>query len=368
MMNRQRVVVTGMGTVNPLGSTVSRFWERCVKGASGVGTVTAFPIPEHMSRIAGMVQGPGEHELRTIFDDVDEAARLDRSLVFALLATRSAISDAGLGSEDLSGDGPARNAVVISTAIAQIARMELAFCRQTGMGSRPIGPPRSRTKGGCNNFFFNTTSGELARFFGINGRAVTTATGCTGGVDALGHAFQLIRSGKVELVIAGAAEAPITPLVVAAFSKIGATSLRNHAPAEASRPFDRDRDGFVLAEGCAIVVLESLEHALERGARIYAEITGFSSVNNHYHMTDIPEDGSSIARSCSAALADAGIDAEAVDFVNAHGSSTPQNDVAEANALRLVFGRDPDPDADVLLGRFLHSPAPVYPPGGSSFR
>src|SRR5437899_5944291 len=146
MMNRQRVVVTGMGTVNPLGSTVSRFWERCVKGASGVGTVTAFPIPEHMSRIAGMVQGPGEHELRTIFDDVDEAARLDRSLVFALLATRSAISDAGLGSEDLSGDGPARNAVVIATATAQIARMELAVCRQTGMGARPIGPPRARTK------------------------------------------------------------------------------------------------------------------------------------------------------------------------------------------------------------------------------
>ena len=335
-MIRQRVVITGMGTVNPLGTTIEEFWRRSVAGTSGVGTVTAFPIPDHMSQIAGMIGDLPAGQVSAVLEEGERAGDLDRSLLFALIATRSALADAGIAEDDLRDRRQA--GVSIATAIAQISKMEQAFYEQSRGGSVPVAPREAHTTA-RNSFHFNTTAAEIARRLGTRGGAVTVATGCTGGVDALGHAFQAIRRGRLDVVIAGATEAPITPLVVAAFSRIQAVSLRNAEPQRASRPFDKDRDGFVLGEGCAVLTLESLEHALERGASIYAEIKGFSSVNNCYHMTDIPQDGHSIADSCSAALDDAAMGPSEIDCINAHGSSTPQNDVAEASAFHRVFGR-----------------------------
>jgi 3-oxoacyl-(acyl-carrier-protein) synthase len=218
--------------------------------------------------------------------------------------------------------------------------MEQSFVYQSRGGHQPLQAiqPFAASRSLLDAFGFNSTAKYLARHFGLGGGYTTVTTGCTGGLDAIGYALEAIRSGVVDVAVTGSTEAPITPLTVAAFGKIGATSLRNAEPQQASRPFDRDRDGFVLAEGCGILVVESLDHAQARGATILAEVAGFGSVNNYYHMTDIPQDGLRIAKSAQLALQDGGITADEIDSINAHGSSTPQNDVAEANAFRYLFG------------------------------
>lgn len=321
---RRRVVVTGLGAVTPIGRSVPELWSRCVAGTSGVRRIEAFAVPEGRSAVAGIVQGSWEGE--------------DRCLAFARTAASEAARAAGLRAAD--GDTGGRRAVIISTAISQLASMEADFARRSSGGKRRIERPagRSRDDRALRVFNFNTVAGELSRQLGFRGPCVTVPTGCTGGLDAIGAAMESIRSGEADLVLTGATEAPITPLVVAAFGVIGATSMRNDDPQGASRPFDRARDGFVLAEGCGMLVVESLEHAEARGAPILAELTGHGSVNNCHHMTDIAEDGERIARSAAIALEDAGLSPDAIDMINAHGSSTPQNDVAEAAAFRLLFG------------------------------
>lgn len=327
-MNRIRTVITGLGTVNPIGRSVPELWSRAVAGTSGVRRITDFPIPEGRSAIAGIVRGHSAGEV---------TGPLDRCLSFAQVASAEAIRSAGLAS--VPGDERGRRAVIISTAISQIAAMEADFARSSAGGRRRIerqsGPPsESRYR----VFNFASPATEIAKRLGFRGPCFTVPTGCTGGLDAIGIAMDAIRSGQVDLVVTGATEAPITPLVVAAFGMIGATSLRNDDPEGASRPFDKSRDGFVLAEGSGVIVIESLEHALSRGAPILAELTGHGSVNNCMHMTDIAEDGERIASSARSALHDAEMSPDAIDMINAHGSSTPQNDVAEANAYRQIFG------------------------------
>ncbi len=327
-MPSRRVVVTGMGTVNPLGKNVPDFWKNCTMGVSGVRNISTMfntPIPPHISQIAGVVQIPfeGTH------GEVQQ-----RNLLFAEMAVQEALRDAGL-LEHLLGNK--RCGIFIATAIAEIALMEWSFERhKRGIGHVGFVPLESPYFEG--SFFFNHVARVIAAKHGFKGGAVTIATGCTGGNDAIGYAMHMIRDSKVDIAITGAVEAPITPLVVTAFNKIGATSKRNEHPTKASRPFDRDRDGFVLAEGCGILVLESLDHAQRRGAPIYAEIKGAGSVNNCYHMTDIPQDGKSIAHACQLALKDAQIAPAQIDYINAHGSSTPQNDIAESCAFYHVFG------------------------------
>ncbi len=326
--NRRRVVITGLGTVNPLGLNVKEFWKNCVPGVSGVRRIRDFFIPDHMSRIAGIVRNfsfdPGSEE--------EEIGALDRSLAFAIRAVKEAFSDAGLA-EVTPFLNKKRCRVHLATAIAQIQKMVSEFERQNFSGRSGAAAERTR-----NSFLFNSISGEISKRFGLQGGSSTIVTGCTGGVDSIIFATQMIRNDKADLVVAGATEAPITPLVIAAFSQIHALSTRNDDPVRASRPFDRDRDGFVLGEGCGVLVLEALDNALARGASIYAEIAGIGSNNNCTHMTDIPQDGMDIARSCEAAIKDAGISRSEIDFINCHGSSTVQNDVAESNAYNALFG------------------------------
>lgn len=328
MFDDKRVVVTGMGTVNPLGQSVPEFWKNCAVGSSGVCNVSAMfdkPIPSFMSQIAGVVKIPFKRDDKKI---------QERNLLFTEMAVQEALQDANLLDNSSINQ---RCGVFIATAIAEIALMEWSFNRyKQGIGHIgliPLDSPYFE-----DSFFFNHLAKVIAYKYGFKGGAVTVATGCTGGNDAIGYALHRIRGGYVDVAITGAAEAPITPLVITAFNKIGATSKRNNDPTKASRPFDKDRDGFVLAEGCGILVLERLSHALKRGAPIYAEIKGMGSVNNCYHMTDIPQNGESISKACQLALKDAGIEAGEIDYINAHGSSTPQNDVAETHAFHRIFG------------------------------
>lgn len=332
----ERVVVTGMGTVNPLGSTVDDFWAACLLGTSGVRVVHEFTIPDNMSRIAGLVDQPWPGG-RPLLEDLADPDGLDRSVRFAVTAATEAVRQSGLTREDVVALGPGRTAVSISTAIGNITRMEAAFVAGTDRGTRPLRPATRRGPGG-DAFFFETTSAVVAQALDIGAEYVTIATGCTGGVDAIVHAAMTIRAGVADVVVCGASEAPITPLVVGSFAKINATSLRNDDPTGASRPWSAGRDGFVLAEGCGILILESLSHARRRGAHILAEISGHGSVNNHFHMTSMPQDGEPIARSVRLAVADAGLTPDDIDGINAHGSSTPQNDQAESNAFTRVFG------------------------------
>jgi 3-oxoacyl-(acyl-carrier-protein) synthase len=218
--------------------------------------------------------------------------------------------------------------------------MEKAYAASTAGGTRPLAPSRPGSARGrwSARFDFNTPAAVVADQLRCGFGAVTVTTGCTGGLDAIGAAMAAVRRGELDVAVAGAAEAPITPLVVAAFARIGATSRRNEDPPRASRPFDAGRDGFVLGEGAGMVVIETAAHALARGARIHGTLAGYASVNSCFHMTDIPVDGRPIARSARLALRDAQGAAEEVDAINAHGSSTPQNDVAEAAAYRQLFG------------------------------
>lgn len=335
--NKRRVVVTGMSTINPLGHDLDAFWTACKAGTSGTKKIETFDIPEEMSRMAGIVDA---FDPKSLDLSAAQLEHYDRALLFAVKATGNALRHAGLDGAQRQALRDSRWAVVVANAISQIDNMEKSFCRQSDAGKKPLAPAKKQANKPPNSFYFNSTNAELVRHFGLDCEHVTVVTGCTGGLDSIGYALNAIRRGELDVAVAGATEAPITPLVVASFSKIGATSMRNHEPTAASRPFDMDRDGFVLAEGCGILILESLEHALARGARIYAEIAGFGSVNNCYHMTDIPERGKSIARASLDAIKDAGVEPGEVDFINAHGSSTPQNDVAESNAFAEVFGAD----------------------------
>jgi len=329
------VVVTGMSTINPLGQDLTEFWTACKKGTSGVKKIEDFYIPDGMSQMAGIVE---RLDLSSLNLSMEQLENYDRSLLFALKASHDALQHSGLKPESRLNLNGSRWGVFVANAISQISNMEKSFCQQSAKSIQPLAPARKGSGRRPNSYFFNTTNAEIVNHFNLGCEQVTVVTGCTGGLDAIGYALQAIRKGKVDIAITGSTEAPITPLVVASFSKIGATSTRNYDPGTASRPFDVDRDGFVLAEGCGILILESLEHAQKRGATIYAVISGIGSVNNCYHMTDIPEPGESIAKASLEAIKDAKIEPEQIDFINAHGSSTPQNDVAESNAFHRMFG------------------------------
>lgn len=333
-MKRSKVVVTGIGVVSPLGNNVPDFWKNLIEGNSGIKKIDIFSVPEYMSSIAGIVTDlfPGSRCVNAPYPYID------RMTLFAVHAIRQALLSANLQEEDLI-KRMSRAGIVLSSAVGQIISMERVFRANTSNGVHEL-KLSSQFLHKNNPFSFNNIINELADIFSIRGRSLLLPTGCAGGVDAISYGVHAIRNNQCDLVIVGACEAPITPLVVAAFSKIGATSTRfNTEPTRASRPFDKDRDGFVLGEGCGILILESLQNAQGRGATILAEIAGVGSVNNCFHMTDIPQDGKSIAESSSAAIADAEISIDDVDFINSHGSSTPQNDIAETNAYKIVFGK-----------------------------
>lgn len=326
----RRVAITGLGVLAPNGVGVKDFSQSLWNGRSGVTRISEFHPSGFGSQIAGQLP-----EIPLPLLPAEHPEGDDRVVRLALAAATEALAEAGLD-RGVLGD-PTRAGIMIANAIGGTKHMTEHFPGLTAGGTAAIevaaAHPRLHRAA-----TFNEPSVVIADTFGFTGPVATLTTGCTGGNDALGFAADAIRRGDADVMVAGAAEAPITPFVVACFDVIGALSVRNDEPAAASRPFDAGRDGFVLAEGAGVVVLEEWDHAQRRGAPVLAEFLGFGSTSNAYHMTDLHESGADLGRSFSLALHDARRDRSAVSYVNAHGSSTPQNDVCETNAIKAALG------------------------------
>ncbi|MDY6877965.1 MAG: beta-ketoacyl-ACP synthase II [Chloroflexota bacterium] len=329
---KQRVVITGIGAVTPLGNDVPTMWSALLAGRSGVGPITCFDISDMDVQIAAEVKD---------FDSVAlfgrrEARRNDRFTLFALEAARQAIADAGLefddGLKQITG-------VFIGTAIGGLITMLKNYDALQNSGPRRVSPfmvPMMMP---------NAASGTVAIAYGLRGPNLSVASACATGSHAIGEAADGVRRGQTEVMICGGSEAVITRLALAGFRNMGAVSTRNEEPGRASRPFDAERDGFVMGEGAAVIALESLEHARRRGARIYAELLGYGATADAFHITAPEEEGSGAALAMEMALQDAGLSPEEVDYVNAHGTGTLLNDRMETRAIRTVFG----PHADHLV-------------------
>ncbi|MFF3411465.1 beta-ketoacyl-[acyl-carrier-protein] synthase family protein [Streptomyces sp. NPDC002742] len=329
-MNR-RVVITGIGVVAPGAVGVKAFWEQLTAGRTATRTISLFDASSFRSRIAAEVDfDPARHGF-----DAAEAERLDRAAQFALVSAREAVADAGLDGGLLD---PLRTGVALGSAVGCTTGLDTQY-NVVSEGGSDWYVDHSRAVEHLFDYFVpSSMAAEVAWSTGAQGPVALISTGCTSGLDSLGHAVELIREGSADVMVAGATEAPISPITVACFDAIKATSPRNDDPATASRPFDRSRNGFVLGEGSAVLVLESLEHARRRGAHVYAEISGFASRCNAYHMTGLRPDGAEMAEAIRTALDEARLDATAVDYVNAHGSGTKQNDRHETAAFKRSLG------------------------------
>lgn len=324
-LEKKRVVITGLGATTPVGNDLASYWQGLLAGKSGVGPITHFDASKHTARIAAEVKGFDPHE----FMDRKDAKRMDRFSQFAVATSKQALADAQLDINDLNAE---QIGVMIGTGIGGLRVMEE---QQEIYLNR--GPSR------CSPFMVpmmiaNMAAGLTAIHTGAKGPNSCPVTACAAGSNAIGDAFRLVQQGYAQAMICGGTEAAITPLGVAGFASARALSVRNDDPQAASRPFDRDRDGFVIGEGCGILILESLDHATSRGARIYGEIIGYGMTCDAYHMTAPVPGGSGAARCIQLALKDAGITPEQVSYVNAHGTSTPANDPTETQAIKTALG------------------------------
>jgi len=328
---RKNVVITGMGAVTPLGNDVPTLWEGLLAGRSGVGPITLFNPSRLEVRIAAEVKD---------FDPVAlfghrQARRHDRFAIFALEAARQALADAGL---QFKGDDGREAGVLIGTAIGGVLTLLKNYDVLQMSGPRRVSPFMAPM------MMPNAASATVAITYGLRGPNLCIASACATGSHAIGEAAEMIRRGHAEVMICGGSEAVICPLTLSAFRNMGAVSTRNDEPERASRPFDAERDGFVLGEGAGALVLESLEHARQRSARIYCELAGYGATADAWHITAPEETGQGAAWAMKRALHDAGLSPEEVDYINAHGTSTPLNDPIETQAIRAVFG----PHADRL--------------------
>jgi 3-oxoacyl-[acyl-carrier-protein] synthase II len=326
---RRRVVVTGLGCVSPLGVDATTSFDAAVAGRSGIGPLRGFDATAFPVRFGGEVRG--ELDLGGV--PAKEARRLDRVILLAVAAAREAASDAALADAKLDAE---RAGVAIGSGIGGLATLQENFRVLDARGPTRVSPFTIPMSIG------NMASGYVAIRHGLRGPNLCHTAACASGAQAIGESARLIERGDADLMLAGGAEAANTSLGVAAFAAMRALSTRNDEPERASRPFDRDRDGFVMGEGAAVLVLESEEHALARGARIRAELTGYAATGDAFHVVLPSEDGEGAARCMRLALADAGIEPSRVDYLNAHATSTPAGDLAEARAIRTVFGRHVD--------------------------
>jgi len=321
---RKRVVVTGVGAITPIGNTPAQYWEGLLSGRNGIDYITSFDASRHDCRIAGEVKNFDPHD----YLERKEAKRMDRFSQFGVSAAKQAVSDARLVIDELNAE---QIGVIIGSGIGGLKVLE---DQQTIYLNR--GPDR------CSPFMIpmmiaNMAAGLTAIHTGAKGPNSCSVTACAAGSNAIGDAFRQIQWGYAQAMICGGCEAAITPLGVAGFAAARALSTRND-PANACRPFDRDRDGFVMGEGAGILVLEELEHALSRGARIYAEIVGYGMTCDAYHMTSPVPGGLGAARAIELALKDGGLTPEMVSYINAHGTSTPANDSTETAAMKKALG------------------------------
>lgn len=321
----RRVVITGIGAITPIGHGPAELWAGLRRGCSACGPVTRFDPSPFASHIAAEVKDfdPAEYL------DGRRARRLDRFSQFAIAASRQALDDAGLCTSTFDGRGVA---VYLGSALGGISFGEEQHARFLAKGTHAVAPSLALA------VFGGAGATNVAIEFGLHGPAIGNANSCASGAIAVGEAFRLIRQGEVDLALAGGAEAPLAPLTFGAFAIIKALSTHNGDPARASRPFDRARDGFVMSEGAAMLILEERTHALRRGARPYAEIVGYGTTNDAYHMIQPLPSGREAARAIRIALGDAGIARRQVGYLNAHATATRLGDAAEAAAIRCAFG------------------------------
>lgn len=325
--DRRRVVVTGLGAVTPIGNTVNAAWANLVAGVSGIDTITRFDASDFACRIAGEVKGFNVDE----YIPTKEARHMDIFIHYGMAASIQAVQDAGLATNDaLTEEQALRIGCLISSGIGGLPGIGQSQDDYRARGARRISP-----------FFvpsclINMISGHLSIKYGFKGPNLSVVTACTTGLHSIGLAARLIQAGDADVMVAGGAESCVCPLGIGGFAAAKALSTRNDDPKTASRPWDKDRDGFVLGEGAGVMILEDYEHAKKRGARIYAEISGFGMSGDAFHMTAPNVDGPK--NSMLQALKDARINADEVDYLNAHGTSTPLGDVNETHAIKAAFG------------------------------
>lgn len=327
----RRTVVTGIGVVAPGGNTREDFWRRILSGMPATRRVTFFDPTEYRSRIGAECD----------FDPVakgltpQEIRRNDRYGQFALVATAEAFADSGLDSSTWDGD---RVGVSLGTAVGGTTRLDEEYAVISDHGRRWEVDGSYAMPFLYSLFVPSAIATEVAMKYGAHGPAAVISTGCTSGIDAIGHAAELIERGEADIMLAGATESPISPIAFACFDAIRATSPRNDDPVGASRPFDADRQGFVMGEGAAVLVVEELDHARRRGARIYCEITGYGNHANAFHMTGLHPEGRELSRAIDDAMAKARLNADDIGYINAHGSGTVQNDRHETGAFKRSLG------------------------------
>ncbi|MBK6568641.1 beta-ketoacyl-ACP synthase II [Candidatus Aalborgicola defluviihabitans] len=326
-MSRRRVVVTGLGCVSPVGNTVDEAWANIIAGKSGIGTISRFDASTFSCQIAGEVRN---FNLDT-YMSAKEARTMDTFIHYGIAAAAQAVADSGLPTGDALGDEEAtRIGCVIGSGIGGLPLIENMHTEYTNRGARRISP-----------FFvpatiINMTAGHVSMRFGFKGPNIAIVTACTTGLHCIGEAGRMIEYGDADVMVAGGSEATVSPLGIGGFAAMRALSTRNDDPTTASRPWDKDRDGFVLGEGAGVVVLEEYEHAVARGAKIYAELAGFGMSADAGHMTAPNMDGP--RRAMLSALRNAGVNTDEVDYLNAHGTSTPLGDLNESNAIKAALG------------------------------
>jgi 3-oxoacyl-[acyl-carrier-protein] synthase II len=320
----RRVVITGVGLVTPLGIGVEETWQALCDGKSGVGAITRFDTSNFQTKIAAEVKDFQAED----FMPLKEAKRTERFIAYAIAAARMALEDSRLVIDDSNSD---RVGVITGCGLGGLGILESTCNTLDKRGPRRVSP-----------FFIpmmigNMAPGMISIQLGAKGPNASLATACAAGAHAIGDSFKIIGNGLADAMITGGVEAVVNPTCIAGFNAMKALSTRNDEPEKASRPFERDRDGFVVGEGSGIMIIEALDHALARGARIYAEIIGYGMTGDGYHMTAPPPDGDGAVRCMEAALNDAGLAPDQIDYINAHGTSTPLNDLSETRAIKKVF-------------------------------
>ena len=320
----RRVVVTGLGAITPIGNNVEAFWNGLKEKKVGIGPITYFDTADYKAKLAGEVKDFDPKQ----YMDPKAAKRMEKFCQFAVCAAKEAIEDAGL---TLEQEDPFRVGVSVGSGIGSLQSVEREYSKMLQKGPNRVNPLLVPL------MISNMAAGNVSIQFGMRGKCINVVTACATGTHSIGEAFRTIQYGDADVMIAGGTEASITPIGVAGFAALTALST-SEDPMRASIPFDKDRNGFVMGEGAGIVVLESLEHAQARGAKIYAELAGYGATGDAYHITSPAEDGSGAAKAMEMAIADAGLKPEDVDYINAHGTSTHHNDLFETKAIKLALG------------------------------
>ena len=325
MGKNRRVVVTGMGTVTPIGNNVEEFWNNIKQGKNGIGPITYFDTADYRCKLAAEVKDFDP----TQYMDKKSARRMEQFCQFAVVAAGQAITDAGL---DMEQEDPYMVGCSVGSGIGSLQAMEREYDRLKEKGPGRVGPMLVPL------MISNMAAGNVSIAYGLKGKSLNVVTACATGTHSIGEAYRTIQYGDADVMVAGGTESSITPIGIAGFSALTALSF-SEDPERASIPFDKERNGFVMGEGSAIVVLEELEHAKQRGAKIYAELIGYGCSSDAYHITSPAEDGSGAATAMLNALKDGGVEPGELTYINAHGTSTHHNDLFETRAIKLAFGK-----------------------------